>query len=83
MGSVLKWSYGGRDHYWLFSCLSILFFSSLDLGPVQIALAWVFTTLGVTSGGGFSPHAGSAEWSPWSCTDQLWDLSVRTIAYIE
>jgi len=30
------------------SCFSLLLFSSLDLGPVQIALAWVFTTFGVS-----------------------------------
>jgi hypothetical protein len=27
---------------------SLLFFSSLDLGPVQMASAWVFTTFGVS-----------------------------------
>jgi hypothetical protein len=41
---VWKWSYGGRDHFWMFSCFSLLFFSSLDLGLVQMALARVFTT---------------------------------------
>jgi hypothetical protein len=29
---------------WMFSCFSLLFFSSLDLGPVQMASARVFTT---------------------------------------
>jgi len=35
-----------------------------------------------TTGGGVSPCAGSAERSPLSCTDRLWDLWVRTIAYV-
>jgi len=34
------------------------------------------------NGGGVSPCAGSAERSPLSCTDRLWDLRVRTIAYV-
>jgi hypothetical protein len=35
-----RWSMGleveiwRRDHFWMFSCFSLLFFSSLDLGPV-------------------------------------------------
>jgi len=41
---VRKLRYGGRDHFWMFSGFSLRFFSSLDLGPVQMALAWVFTT---------------------------------------
>jgi len=32
--------------------------------------------------GGVSPCTGSAERSPLSCTDRLWDLWVRMIAYI-
>jgi hypothetical protein len=43
---VRKWRYGGRDHFWLFY-VSLLSFSSLDLGPVQMASARVFTTFGV------------------------------------
>jgi len=44
----------------LFSLL--YFFTSLDLGPVQMASARVFTTSGDrSSGGGVSPCAGSAE----------------------
>jgi len=35
-----------------------------------------------SSGGGCFPCAGSAERSPLSCSDRLWDLWVRTIAYI-
>ena len=64
------------------SCSSLLFFSSLDLGPVQMASAWVFTTFGVTSEGGSSPCAASAERSPWSCIDRLRDVWVRTIVYV-
>jgi hypothetical protein len=46
MGSARKWRYGGRDHFWMFSSFSLLFFCSLDLGPVQMASARVFTTFG-------------------------------------
>ena len=61
----------------------VYFFTFFDLGPVQMASARVFTTSGDTScGGGVSPCAGSAEWLPCS-TDQLWDLWVRTFAYVE
>jgi hypothetical protein len=66
----------------LFSLL-VYFFTSLDLGPVQMASARVFTTSGdKSSGGGVSPCAGSAEWLPYG-TDRLWDLWVRTFAYVE
>jgi len=59
------------------------FFTSLDLGPVQMASARVFSTSGdKSSGGGVSPCAGSAEWLPYG-TDRLWDLWVRTFAYVE
>jgi len=34
-----------------------------------------------SSGGGCSPAAGSAERSPLSGTNRLWDLWVHTIAY--
>ena len=62
---------------------SLYFFTSLDLGPVQMASARVFTTSGdKSSGGGVSPCAGSAEWLPYG-TDRLWDLWVRTFAYVE
>jgi hypothetical protein len=49
-----RWSMGleveiwRRDHLWMFSSFSLLFFSSLDLGPVQMASAWIFTTFGVS-----------------------------------
>jgi hypothetical protein len=52
-GNDSLWSMGleveiwRRDHFWMFSCFSLLF-SSLDLGPVQMASAWVFTTFGVS-----------------------------------
>jgi len=38
---VWKWRYGGRDRFWMRSCFSLLFFSSLDLGPAQMASARV------------------------------------------
>jgi len=66
----------------LFFCF-VYFFTSLDLGPVQMASARVFTTSGdKSSGGGVSPCAGSTEWLPYG-TDRLWDLWVRTFAYVE
>jgi len=62
---------------------SLYFFTSLDLGPVQMASARVFTTSGdKSSGGGVSPCAGSAEWLTYG-TNRLWDLWVRTFAYVE
>jgi len=76
---------GGRCYFvcsfFLFSLL--YFFTSLDLGPVKMASGLVFTTSGdKSSGGGVSPCAGSAEWLPYG-TDGLWDLWVRTFAYVE
>jgi len=76
---------GGRCHFGLsfFLCSLPYFFTSLDVGPVQMALARVVTTSGdKSSGGGVSPCAGSAEWLPHG-TDRLWDLWVRTYAYFE
>jgi hypothetical protein len=69
---------------WMFLLFSSLyFFTSLDLGPVQMASARVFTTSGEkSSGGGVSPCAGSAEWLPYG-TDPLWDLWVCKFAYVE
>ena len=67
----------------LFTCLLVYLFTSLDLGLVQMASAQGFTTSGdKLSGGGVSLCAGSAEWLPYG-TDRLWDLSVRTFAYVE
>jgi hypothetical protein len=66
----------------LFSLL-LYFITSLHLGPVQMALARVFTTSGdKASGGGVSPCPQSAEWLPYG-TDRLWDLWVGTFAYVE
>jgi len=80
-----KWRYGGRYNsgcsFFLFS--SLYFFTSLALGPVQVASARVFTTSGDQScGGGVSPCAGSAKWLPYGSA-QLWDLCARTFAYVE
>jgi len=62
---------------------SLYFFTSLDLGPVQMASAPVFTTSGdKSSGGAVSPCAGSAEWLPYGA-NRLWDLWVRMFAYVE
>jgi len=76
---------GGRCYFgcsfFLFSLL--YFFTSLNLGPVQMASARVFTTSrDKSSGGGVSPCAGSAEWLP-SGTDRGRDLWVRMFAYVE
>jgi len=59
-----KRRYGGWCHFgcsfFLFSSLYLV--TSLDLSPVQMASAWVFTTSGDKStGGGVSPCAKSAE----------------------
>jgi hypothetical protein len=62
---------------------SLYFFTSLDLGPVQMASARVVTNFGdKSSGGGVSLCAGSGEWLPYS-TNRLGDLCVRTFAYVE
>jgi len=65
-------------------CSSLYFFTSSDLGPVQILSAWVFTTPGdKSSGGGVSPCAGSAQRPPYD-TDRLrWDIWVHMFAYVE
>ena len=48
-----------------------------------MASVLVFPTFGdKSSGGGVSPSAGSAEWLPYG-NDRLWDLWVRTFAYVE
>ena len=73
------WKQFGRFLLVLVSFSSLLFISSLDLGPVQMASARVFTT---------------CQWR-WSFpvrrirrkvaierADRLWDLWVRTIAYV-
>jgi len=58
---VQKWRYGWRDHFWMFSCWSRVFFSSLDLGPVQMAFAQVSPP---TNGGGVTPCGGSPDRLP-------------------
>jgi len=74
--TVLLWMF-------LLSLLFLYFFTSLDLGPVQMASTQVFTTSGdKSSGGGVSPCTGSAKWLPYG-TDRLWDIWVRTFAYFE
>jgi hypothetical protein len=72
-GNDGRWSMGldveirRWDHFGMFSCLSLLFFSSLDLGPVQMASAWVVTTFGVSQVAVDFPRApdppkGRPEW---------------------
>jgi len=65
--SAPKWRYGGRDHFSMFSSFSLLFLSSLDLGPVQMASARVVTTFrGTQMEVGFppaqDPPKGLPEW---------------------
>jgi len=61
---------------------SLWFFSSLDLGPVQMALAQVFTTSrDKSSGGGVSTCTGSGKWLPFG-TDQFQNLWVRTFVHV-
>jgi len=45
---VWKWRYGGQDDFWMVSCFSLLFFSSLNLRPVQMASACDCNTVGVS-----------------------------------
>ena len=49
-----KWRYGGRCHFGcsLFLFSSLYFITSLDLGPVKMASARVFTTSGYKSSKG-------------------------------
>jgi hypothetical protein len=62
---------------------SLYFFTSLDLGPVQMASPRVFTISGDTStAGGDSPYAGSAEWIPYG-TARYWDVWVLTVVNID
>jgi len=61
---------------------SLLLF--LGSRPGTNGVRMCFTTSGSQSmGGGVSPCARSAERSRLSCTNWVWDFSVRTIAYIE
>jgi len=62
---------------------SLYFSTSLDLGPVQMPPAWVFTTYSDNpSGLGVSHCAGSAKW-PQHITNQFWDWLVSTFVYVE
>jgi len=67
----------------MFSRFSLLFFSSLDLSPVQMASAWVVTTFGVSQVEVDFPRAPDPPKGHLHGTDGLWDLWVRTIAYVE
>ena len=76
--SVRKWRYGGFMVHWTFSCFSLLFISSLDLGLVQMASARV---LPPATGGGVSPWARSAKRLPSAVligSGTYWILWVRT-----
>jgi len=75
---VRKWRYGWRDHFWMFSCWSLVFFSSLDLGLVQMASARV---LPPTNGGGVSLCARSANRLPCAVLigrGTHWFVRIRT-----
>jgi hypothetical protein len=62
---------------------SSLLFTSLNLGPVQMASARVITTSGdKSSGGGVSPCARSGEWLPYG-TDRWWDFRVHNFECAE
>ena len=66
----------------VFLCLSslLLFFESQP-GTNSVGTGF-YHLQSQSGGGGFSPCAGSARRSPLSCTDRLWDIWVRTIAYV-
>jgi len=79
---VWKWRYGDGITLDVFLFLSsiLLFFGSQ---PGINGIGTRFTTSRTQSlGDGVSPCTGSAERSPLSCTDRLWDLWVHTIAYV-
>lgn len=57
--SMLK--YGGWNYFWMYSCLSPCFFSYLNLSPVQMDSAQVFTTFWVTQMEVDVPHLPN----PW------------------
>jgi hypothetical protein len=65
---------------------SLLFSSLLFIYSYWISAQYKWRRHGFlppANGGGVSPCAGSAERLPLSYTDRLWDLWVRTIAYVE
>ena len=77
---VELWRLGSLLDVFLFlSSLLLLFWSRPGINGIGTGFHHLWSQ---SSGGGFSPCAGSAERSPLSCTDWLWDLWVRTIAYI-
>jgi hypothetical protein len=64
-GRFWKWGYGGWCHFgcYFFLFSSEYFFTSLNLCPVQMATAQVFTTCRDNSfRGAVSPYTGSASW---------------------
>jgi len=66
------WRTGSLLDVFLFLSSLILFFGSR---PSTNGVGTGFNHLrSQSSGGGFSPFAESAEMSPLSCTDRLWDL---------
>ena len=79
-----EYGFGSRDmeDRITFGCFLVSLFSSSLL---WISARYKWRRHGFSppaTGGGVSPCAGSAERSPFSCTDRLWDLWVRTIAYV-
>ena len=78
-GWVRKLRYGDGI---TFGCFVVSLFSS--------SLLWITAQykwhqrgfLPPANAGGVSPCTGSAERLPLSCTDRLWDLWVRTVAYV-
>jgi len=60
---------------------SLLFFFGSRPGTNGIGMGF-YHLRSQSSGGGVSQCTRSAERSPLSCSDRLWDLWVRTIAYV-
>jgi len=74
------WRTGSLLDVFLFLSSLLLIFGSR---PSINGVGTGFTTSGSQSmGGGVSPCARPAERSPWSRTDRLWDLWVRTSTYV-
>jgi len=72
-----------HDYFSMFSCFSLLFFSYLDLGPVQMVLAWVFTTFrGSHVEVDFSYVPDLPKGHPEGI-DRLRDIWVHIIVYME
>jgi len=63
-------------------CLSsLLLFIGSRPGIKRVGTGFA-TSRSQSMGGGVSPCARSGERLPLSCTDRLWDLWVRTVAYV-